>query len=398
MIGMDAGRRPAVAMARRMTAGTLRAQLRVLYLVPYLAGGGTERHLLDLIQTIRWSQPPWVIAPDGPSRLSVQETGARWIEVPVLGLERRSVAAWQDAYAHALAEFDPHLIHVHAGVELLWVTRRLAPERPRIFTVHGYAGSGAGLSYRLASLLGRRLAQKIIAVSRAEALRLGSLPQERLRIVPNGVADVRRTSAPLPLPGVPDGALVVAVASRLERPKGVDLVVEAFIQLVERGVQVDGTAGKSSEAHLVVMGTGSQECALRSRVAEAGLEGRIHLLGYQSQAARLLQRADIVVQASLQEAFGLSVVEAMAGGVPVIVSDAGGLPELVEDGVTGKVVPAGEVEPLVRALSELLADQEVRTAMGIAARDRYEQRFTLDRFAADTLAVYEEVAMQQAAS
>src|SRR5690606_40693631 len=55
----------------------LATHLRVVYLVPYLARGGTERHLIDLVRTIRWEQRPWVVAPDGPSRPLLEEAGAR---------------------------------------------------------------------------------------------------------------------------------------------------------------------------------------------------------------------------------------------------------------------------------------------------------------------------------
>jgi len=382
-----------VTSGQTIPGGPLRLAtgLRILYLVPYLARGGTERHLIDLIRTIGWKERPWVIAPDGPARPAVQEAGACWQQAPAFGANRRSVSGWRAAIQAAVESFYPDIIHVHAGVELLWVARRIVPEVPRVFTVHGYHGSGAGLSYRLAEVLGGRWADRVIAVSRAEAARLRRLAPHRLRTVLNGVADVQREPLPPPVDGMDGNGLVVAVASRLEPPKGVDLVVEAFIRLKQKRIPVVDADGRPAVSRLVIIGSGSQEEVLRRRVAESGFGDDIRLVGFHPRAAALFRRADIVVQASRQEPFGLTAAEALAAGAPVIVSNAGGLPEVVEDGVSGLVVPAGQVEPLEAALARLLADPDLRSRMGAAARRRYEELFTIERFAADTLGVYREL-------
>lgn len=375
----------------KRVSGTLglHTNLRVLYLVPYLNRGGTERHLIDLVRTVVWKQPPWVLAPDGPSRPVLEEL-ATWIPVPPMSLSVRSIASWAAAFDRSVKQFRPDLIHVHAGVELLWATRRIAPECPRVFTVHGYHGRGAGLSYWLAGVLGGKLARRVIAVCRSEAAKLRTVPSDRLRVILNGVSDTR-TGDPPEVPGIPSDAVVVAVASRIEQPKGVDLVVEAFLRTVQRRVPVIGKTGKPTRAHLVIMGTGSQEQALRRRVVEAGVEGYVHMVGYEPRASAYFQRADIVVQTSRQDALPLTVAEAMAAGTAVVVSDAGGLPELVQDGKSGRVVPRERVEPLAQVLSELLTNPEQRKILGHAARQRYEALFTLERFVRETLDVYREL-------
>jgi len=70
------------------------------------------------------------------------------------------------------------------------------------------------------------------------------------------------------------------------------------------------------------------------------------------------------------EPFGIVVIEAMAGGSPVVASNIGGIPEIVEDGVSGILVPPGDPDSLRRALADLLADPERRSAMGRAAGER----------------------------
>jgi glycosyltransferase involved in cell wall biosynthesis len=80
----------------------------------------------------------------------------------------------------------------------------------------------------------------------------------------------------------------------------------------------------------------------------------------------------------LEEGFGIPAAEAMGCGIPVVASDAGGLPEVVEHGVTGYVVPKGNVEALTEAIGKLLADPALRETMGKAARERAVRLFDWD--------------------
>jgi glycosyltransferase involved in cell wall biosynthesis len=81
----------------------------------------------------------------------------------------------------------------------------------------------------------------------------------------------------------------------------------------------------------------------------------------------------------------------MACGVPVVASAVGGLTDTVVDGVTGLHVPAREPDLLTEALGELLADAELRTALGAAGRVRAVARYSWPRVAADTMRVYQRL-------
>lgn len=91
------------------------------------------------------------------------------------------------------------------------------------------------------------------------------------------------------------------------------------------------------------------------------------------------------------ELFGLAVVEAMMCGIPTIVSSAGSLPELVVDGVTGLVVPPGDVEALRQAIEQLVTDAEGARKMGLAGRARAIEQFSWDAVAERCLQCYRSV-------
>jgi spore coat protein SA len=101
--------------------------------------------------------------------------------------------------------------------------------------------------------------------------------------------------------------------------------------------------------------------------------------------------ADVYVQPSLFEAFGLPVAEAMASGVPVIGSDAGGIPEQVDDGVTGYLFPFGDSAALAGALTRVLCDPSLGAALGRAGRERVRRLATWELAAEQLAAVFDEL-------
>jgi glycosyltransferase involved in cell wall biosynthesis len=94
-----------------------------------------------------------------------------------------------------------------------------------------------------------------------------------------------------------------------------------------------------------------------------------------------------VVPSLWAEAFGLTVVEAMAAGVPVVASSVGGIPELINQRVTGLLVPPGDASALAAALRELLDDSVLRARMGPKARETAWARFSHTRVADELAAV-----------
>jgi glycosyltransferase involved in cell wall biosynthesis len=90
------------------------------------------------------------------------------------------------------------------------------------------------------------------------------------------------------------------------------------------------------------------------------------------------------------EGFGMVALEAMERARPVIAAEIGGLGELVEDGATGLLVPAGEAEPLARAIVRLAGDLELAARMGEAGRRRALEHFLQERCTERTELLYEE--------
>jgi L-malate glycosyltransferase len=232
-----------------------------------------------------------------------------------------------------------------------------------------------------------RAAPRVVAVSAAirDVLVAGGLPPERLRLVYEGVPDRAPAAGgreALAALGIPDGAPVIGNVAALSGHKDHATLLRAARLVLDR----------APGARFVVVGEGELRPALEELHRSLGLGDSCLLAGFRDDVDRLLPTFTIFCLSSHMEGLGTSLLDAMSFARPVVATRAGGIPEAVEDGVTGRVVPAGDPQSLAAALLDLLGDAPRREAMGRAGRRRFEERFTDAHMVDATLAVYEEIA------
>jgi glycosyltransferase involved in cell wall biosynthesis len=145
------------------------------------------------------------------------------------------------------------------------------------------------------------------------------------------------------------------------------------------------------KAQFVWVGEGPLWDRLYRAVQARGLAGHVHLVGQRSDVPRLMAAADLFVLPSQFEGLPLVILEAMASGLPVVGTRVCGIEEAVEDGVTGRLVPLGNIGALSAAIREGLADAERRMQWSWHARTAFDSRWRADRMARDMQAVYEEL-------
>lgn len=211
------------------------------------------------------------------------------------------------------------------------------------------------------------------------------VPAPRLAVVPYGIDDRYnpgvRSSNPAP-PGPAGSPLILHVGSLIAR-KNIAGLLAAFAQV----------AAALPAARLVLLGGGPEEAHLRALAGQLGIASAVTFAGRVDEAAKLAYyaRADLLVSASTMEGFGLAVGEAMACGVPVVASAAGSLPELVEDGVSGLLVPPGDVDALAAAMLAVLREPALAQRLAAAGPPRIDRFFRWERTMQQTLACYQEV-------
>ena len=237
---------------------------------------------------------------------------------------------------------------------------------------------------RLEPAIGRSASAVLAGSSDEESdlTRLG-VPRRSIRVVPCGVDTDEFT---------PEGP----VAERAIRPRLVTVADlsehDALATLLHAMAKVPGAdlvvAGGPPRANL------SDDLGYRrlSKLADSlGVSGQVTFAGQPTRAALppLLRSADLVVSLSENDPTGVLAIQAMACGTPVIASAVGGQVDAVIDGTTGILVPPGRPALLAQRIRQLLAHPMLLEAFSVAAADRARSRYSWDRIAHETLAVYD---------
>jgi glycosyltransferase involved in cell wall biosynthesis len=202
----------------------------------------------------------------------------------------------------------------------------------------------------------------------AEHLERGIGRPTQFAVVPSGVPiQALRAAAPARAEararlGLPPEAYVIAGVGRLVPVKGFDLLVTALA----------GVAARVPDTHVVLIGSGDEHDALRTRAAALGVADRLHITGSVTDVVGRLAAADVLAAPSRNEGMGRVLVEAMALGLPVVGTRVGGIGDVIAEDECGLLVPPDDPAALTEAIVELGLDTARRAKLGAAARPRAE--------------------------
>jgi glycosyltransferase involved in cell wall biosynthesis len=177
---------------------------------------------------------------------------------------------------------------------------------------------------------------------------------------------------------LPHGVPVIVNVGALVAHKGQKHLLEAMPRL-RRAVP---------DAHLVIFGEGELRGALEKQIKELRLDKHVLLAGFREDVLQIMKSADLFVMSSVTEGLGSTVLDAMAMRLAVVGTTAGGIPEAVLHGETGLLVPPADSRALADAMTRLLKDPDLRSAMGEKGYARVERHFGVAPFLEGTLKAY----------
>ncbi len=235
-----------------------------------------------------------------------------------------------------------------------------------------------------------RRARRIVVSSPPLAEHAAALApyRERVAVVPFGIDSARWRASP---------ATATRSAAIREAARGRPLVLFAGRMVPDKGLDVLLRALEGTEAAAVLAGDGPSRAEAEALARRLGLDSRVTFTGEvpHAELVALYHACDLFVLPSVTpaEAFGYVQLEAMACGRPVVSTRVrSGVPWVNRDGVTGLTVPPSDPSALRRAIETLGGDPDLRERMGEAGRARVAWEFTLERMAARTAALLEDVA------
>jgi glycosyltransferase involved in cell wall biosynthesis len=360
--------------------------VRLLLVVDSLEVGGAERQVVDLAVALRRKGYGITVACSVAGGLAgaLEEAG-----VPVRPLLKRlAKRRLSPAYAWRLRRllkrehFDLVHAHIYASVVAAAIAT-LGSDVPLVITEHTEASWQDWRARWVSRWVYRRVA-RIIAVStpiRRRLIERDDVHPDLIAIVPNAVVSASEPHADAPLPAELRERPLVGVVARLQPEKG----VADFLKAAAR------VAPQFPEAHFVVAGDGSLRQQLAALAENLGLKGRVHFLGFRSDASALMRFLDVLVVPSLSEGSPLVTLEAMAAGVPVVASAVGGIPDQIRHDKEGLLVPPGDTNAIGDALLALLRDPDHARRLGEAGRRRASSQFSHETMVRQIEDVYRDV-------
>ena len=335
----------------------------------------------DSVHVQRWSRS---LAERGWAVRVVSLGGEPIDGIDTVIIPRRSAFTYltqSNAAVQHVQSFNPDIVHVHyAGGPGFWGLR--CGIHPLVVSVWG--SDIVDLPRRIWSrMLVRRVLTKadwITATS--EALRqstLAVLPEAagKITTIPFGV-DVPPSPAPMP-----EDPVRLCYTKNHKPIYGLDLLIRA-LPLVRSQIP---------DIRLTVAGTGATTEQYKALARELDLDDIVDFVGHvdNRRMFSLLRDHHIMVMPSLSESFGVAALEAAACARPVIASRVGGVPEVVEDGVTGMLLPPGDITALAGAIKKLATDLPTCERMGLAGYDLVRERYSCERSLDMMIDVYRKV-------
>ena len=241
-----------------------------------------------------------------------------------------------------------------------------------LFHFHNTGVSLAGKAYQ--KWMYRRFFRDSRAILLSERLYpdiAAYLSRNHVYICPDGIPDAFQGDVPVRTVHIPVRILFL---SNLLVAKGIYVFLDACALLQSRGVAfcADIVGGETAEV--------GRDLVLKA-ISDRRLNGVAYLGRLVGDEKRdVLKAADILAFPSLDEAFGLVLLEAMQAGLPVVASRVGGIPDIIEDGENGFLVEPGNASALADRLAVLVSDSVRRAGMGEKGRKKYEEQFALPVF------------------
>jgi len=292
------------------------------------------------------------------SRSNFPDLGNRFRKL----MERLSFG--RHAFRHLMeAGYDAVIVTKPFDFPVFWWAKKRGLRARVVF----HAG---GTDFFAGDRLFARAVDRWVACSRHTAQQVGEHYRREVQTITNGV------DTQLFVPGeknpsfrtqrkIPADAPLIMSVGRLVGLKGLRVIIEAMSAL--------------PRAHYAAVGQGEERDRLETLAKRLGLGERVHFLGgiAHESLPEVLRQADVFVQPSIgEEAFGITVVEAMATGLAVAASRTGGMQEIIQDGKNGVLLPPTDVTAWREALAALLRDDPKRRELGKNARAHTEKHFT----------------------
>jgi len=359
----------------------MKEKIRIIHILPYLEGGGSERVVFNLIMNLDRSrfEPIIIYFFDdlyGNYRKDYINIG---IKVQCIN-EPRSILSsfiYPKMLIREILRYNPSIIHIHSGC---WYKASLAAKfsgvKRVIYTEHGRF-EHEPFSLIILDNVASLFTDEVISVSDELKLyfqKFLKIKKSKITTITNGI-DIR-SLVPMPknntiLDGlqIDRSSFIVGNIARLSPEKDHITLIKAFYK-----------AKKSVDnLKMFIVGDGPEKDFLKRYISTLELTNDVLLLGFRSDISEILSTFDVFILSSLTEGTSMTILEAMAMEKPVIATNVGGNAKLVQNEINGFLVQPRDEEAIAYRILEFYSDQELGKVMGRRGREMVISNFNVNK-------------------
>jgi len=350
--------------------------MKVLHVISTLETGGAQRLLVDMLPIMGKREEMTVLvnlSEETPFLMALQEAG---VKVKSLNYRRLYSPLNICKIRRHLKKYD--MIHVHLFPSLYWVAfANLFLGKKLIYTEHSTYNSRRSKQWL-------RPLEKYVYSRYTKILSISDLTQSNLKQWLKVVDNDRRFEI------VNNGVDLSHFHSKNKTRNGskVLIMVSRFAESKDQATVIRSMALLDKHIRLVLVGDGPTIEQCKTLAKELNVADRVDFVGMQSNVSRWLEKADIGIQSSKWEGFGLTAVEMMAAGLPVIATSVDGLKQVVEG--AGELFNVGDEKELVNKVNRLVSDVNYYETVSGRCMERatiYDIKTTAQKY----LNIYKEI-------
>jgi N-acetyl-alpha-D-glucosaminyl L-malate synthase BshA len=181
------------------------------------------------------------------------------------------------------------------------------------------------------------------------------------------------------IPWIEKNKKIVMHISNFRAVKRVTDVIRIFAKILEK-----------VDAQLLMVGEGPEKISSVGVARQLGILDKIKYIGNYPNIEELLPHADLVLQPSEHESFGMVALEAMTSGVPVIATKSGGIQEVIVHGETGFLCEVGDIETMANWAIQILFDKKLKEEIRRKSLERVKEHFSVDKIISQYESLYLE--------
>ena len=373
-----------------------RDKIRILFVIYGLEFGGGERTFLQLIRGL----PPErygihvATSPKGDFFKILTEIG---IDVAPLDLRKRVNFNNIERLFRTIREGEIDIVHSQGGKADFYARMAAKRLKPRVKIVNTVAMPVKGYDvgafrkgvYRFFDWFSERYVDRFVVVSevlRDTLLSIYKIQSDKVIKIYNGIElseyepdyfgksfkTVRKEY------NIGEEACFIGAVGRMVWQKGFEYLIRAMPTITK----------KCPEAKFLIVGVGPLRERLEALGERLKVKENLIFTGFRSDISDILAAVDLLVVPSLLEGFPMITLEAMAMAKPIVATNIDGMTEQLTNGENGLLVPPKDPGALANAIIRFLSDKKSAQQMGMAARKRVEQEFSVEKMVSETEKVY----------